>query len=229
MKRSGFTLIELLIVLSLLGVLLGALAQVLVDSRVAQEEASRRASLSDALSLFASILSRELYLTGYGVGEGAISIDLGQERVRGAYLCESEMEAYCFGTGRHEFAYWREGGQILWSACDGSPGCALPQGEPVFGGESGVEVVHYRLAYLSGGTWTRANLTSLPQGGIESLAVYVLARVPSRSERQFRPGQGVDWPSGLSLSTLGLDGGTLSGRWVWGERLVLVQTPNLKR
>jgi prepilin-type N-terminal cleavage/methylation domain-containing protein len=229
MKRSGFTLIELLIVLSLLGVLLGALAEVLVNSRVAQEEASRRASLSDALSLFASILSRELYLTGYGVAEGAISIDLGQERLRGAYLCESEMEAYCFGTGRHEFAYWREGGQILWSACDGSPGCVLPQGEPVFGGEGGVEVVHYRLAYLSGGAWTRANLTSLPQGGIESLAVYVLARVPSRSERQFRPGQGVDWPSGLSLSTLGLDGGTLSGRWVWGERLVLVQTPNLKR
>jgi prepilin-type N-terminal cleavage/methylation domain-containing protein len=229
MKRNGFTLIELLIVLSLLGVFMGALAKVLVDSRVAQEEASRRATLSDALSLFASILSRELYLTGYGVGEGAISIDLGRERLRGAYLCESEMEAYCFGTGRHEFAYWREGGQILWSACDGSPGCDLPQGEPVFGGESGVEVVHYRLAYLSGGTWTRADLTSLPQGGIESLAVYVLARVPSRREGQFRPGQGVDWPSGLSLSTLGLDGGTLSGRWVWGERLVLVQTPNLKR
>jgi prepilin-type N-terminal cleavage/methylation domain-containing protein len=229
MKRSGFTLIELLIALSLLGVLLVALAQVLVDSRVAQEEASRRATLSDALSLFASILSRELYLTGYGVGGGAISIDLGQERLRGAYLCESEMEAYCFGTGRHEFAYWREGGRILWSACDGSPGCDLPQGEPVFGGESGVEVVHYRLAYLSGGAWTRGNLTSLPQGGIESLAVYVLARVPSRREGQFRPGQGVDWPSGLGLSTLGLDGTTLSGRWVWGERLVLVQTPNLKR
>jgi hypothetical protein len=227
MKRSGLTLIELLIVLFFLAVLLGALAQVLVDSRVAQEEASRRATLSDALSLFASILSRELYLTGYGVGEGAISIDLGQERLRGAYLCE--MEAYCFGTGRHEFAYWREGGQVLWSACDGSPGCDLPQGEPVFGGESGVEVVHYRVAYLSGGTWTRADLTSLPQGGIESLAVYVLARVPSRREGQFRPGQGVDWPSGLGLSTLGLDGGTLSGRWVWGERLVLVQTPNLKR
>jgi prepilin-type N-terminal cleavage/methylation domain-containing protein len=229
MKRSGFTLIELLIALSLLGVLLVALAQVLVDSRAAQEEASRRATLNDALSLFASILSRELYLTGYGVGGGAISIDLGQERLRGAYLCESEMEAYCFGTGRHEFAYWREGGRILWSACDGSPGCDLPQGEPVFGGEGGVEVVHYRLAYLSGGTWTRADLTSLPQGGIESLAVYVLARVPSRREGLFRPGQGVDWPSGLGLSTLGLDGGTLSGRWVWGERLVLVQTPNLKR
>ncbi len=229
MKRSGFTLIELLIVLALLGVLLGALAKVLVDSRVAQEEASRRASLGDALSLFASILSRELYLTGYGVGGGAISIDLGQERLRGAYLCEPEMEAYCFRTGRHEFAYWREGGQILWSACDGAPGCALPQGEPVFGGERGVEVVHYRLAYLSGGTWTRANLTSLPQGGIESLAVYVLARAPSRREGQFRLGQGVDWPSGLGLSTLGLNDGTLRGRWVWGERLVLVQTPNLKR
>ena len=229
MKRSGFTLIELLIALSLLGVFLGALAQVLVDSRAAQEQASRRASLSDALSLFASILSRELYLAGYGVEEGAISIDLDQERLRGTYLCEPEMEAYCFGTGRHEFAYWREGGRILWSACDGSPGCDLPQGEPVFGGESGVEVVHYRLAYLSGGTWTRADLTSLPQGGIESLAVYVLARVPFRREGQFRPGQGVDWPSGLGLSTLGLDGGTLSGRWVWGERLVLVQTPNLRR
>jgi prepilin-type N-terminal cleavage/methylation domain-containing protein len=229
MKRSGFTLIELLIVLSLLGVLLGALAQVLASSRVAQEEASRRATLSDALSLFASILSRELYLTGYGVGEGAISIDLGQERLRGAYLCESEMEAYCFRTGRHEFAYWREGGRIFWSACDGSPGCALPQGEPILGGEGGVEVVHYRLAHLSGGTWTRANLTSLPQGGIESLAVYVLARVPSRGEGRFRPGQEVHWPSGLSLSTLGLDGTTLSGRWVWGERLILVQTPNLKR
>lgn len=229
MKRGGFTLIELLIALSLLGVLLGALAQVLVNSRVAQEEASRRASLSDALSLFASILSREFYLAGYGLGEGAISIDLGQERLRGAYLCESEMEAYCFQAGRHEFAYWREGGRILWSACGGSPGCALPQGEPVFGGEGGVEVVHYRLAYLSRGTWARANLNSLPQGGIESLAAYVLARAPSRREGRFRPGQGVDWPSGLSLSTLGLDGGTLSGRWVWGERLVLVQTPNLKR
>ena len=229
MKRSGFTLIELLIALSLLGVFLGALAQVLVDSRAAQEQASRRASLSDALSLFASILSRELYLTGYRVGEEEITIDLGQERLRGAYLCESEMEAYCFGTGRHEFAYWREGGRILWSACDGSPGCDLPQGEPVFGWEGGVEVVHYRLAYLSGGTWTRADLSSLPQEGIESLAMYVLARVPSRREGQFRPGEGVDWPSGLGLSTLGLDGGTLSGRWVWGERLVLVQTPNLKR
>jgi prepilin-type N-terminal cleavage/methylation domain-containing protein len=87
MKRSGFTLIELLIVLSILGVLLGALAQVLVSSRAAQEEASRRAALSDALSLFASILSRELYLTGYRVGEGAISIDFGQEQLRGAYLC----------------------------------------------------------------------------------------------------------------------------------------------
>jgi prepilin-type N-terminal cleavage/methylation domain-containing protein len=229
MKRSGFTLIELLIAFSLLGVFLGALAQVLVGSKVAQEEASKRAALSDALSLFASILSRELYLAGYEVEEGAISIDLDQERLRGTYLCEPEMEAYCFRTGRHEFAYWREGGRILWSACDGSPGCALPQGEPVLGGEGGVEVLHYRLAYLSEGTWTRANLTSLPQGGIESLAVYVLARVPSRGEGQFRPGQGVDWPSGLSLSTLGLDGGTLSGRWVWGERLILVQTPNLKR
>jgi len=92
-----------------------------------------------------------------------------------------------------------------------------------------VEVVHYRVAYLSGGTWTRANLNSLPQEGIESLAVYVLARVPSQREGQFRPGQEVHWPSGLGLSALGLDGGTLSGRWVWGERLVLVQTPNLKR
>ncbi|MEN2982642.1 MAG: hypothetical protein ABDH20_08995 [Thermus sp.] len=123
---------------------------------------------------------------------------------------------------------------LYWGVCRDSDCSNFRINNPVM---DGIEA--FRIAYRSGGSWIRQNLsaTASPTGvtpKVEMVAIYLLARSTLRTgARGFSPGSTVDWyvaPDGTGLKgVLALPTGRPGDGYPRAERLVVVQTPNLAR
>jgi len=236
MRRHGFSLLELLLASVLLGGLLLVVLALESSSAALRERERARGRLADELSLTATVLAREFYTVGYRLTGQALVLNPNAQgdQVQGWFFCETGMEEICGeslgevrGTG-----YGASGGVLRWGACT-EAGCAPTLNNPVLGGDE-VRVEAFRVAYLEGATWKRgAQTVSLGAQGaspkVKALAFYLLASVPVRGGAPaFTPGSTLDYPPGLSSSLLALPPTTEENR-LYGERLWIVQTPNLAR
>ncbi|MDW8018264.1 MAG: prepilin-type N-terminal cleavage/methylation domain-containing protein [Thermus sp.] len=243
--RRGFTLAELLVTLAVMGVLVLFALRALMASASLERGQRPLLALSEEASLLASVLSRELFVAGYGLTSGtALSLTSGgssEDTLSFRYACESGMEGLCFsqGVNRVKGVTYRvnsgvlQGGFCLDPDPQGFPACN--NGLPTNLGQAlEARLEAFRVAYRSGGNWTRGNLTvSMGASGaspkVEALAIYFRFRGEGRGPASFTPGGSVAWRDGLSLSTFGLGDAPLTDGAPRAERLVVVLTPNLNR
>lgn len=234
--RLGFTLLEILVALAILGILLGAVLAFTQSSSRLERGQRALALLAEDLSLTATVLAREVYLAGYQIQAGNPLVVQGGNTLTLRFFCEGGMEIFCSTATMNQVRtvrYKRDGGTLYWGVCPGVI-CTPTTTHPVLDG-----VLHFRIAYLSGGNWSTTDLTvnAGPQGTnpkVEALALYLLVQSPLHTGAgSFTPGYTIAWntvPNGNSLkaqldlpSSAGGDGKPVA------ERLVLVQTPNLMR
>lgn len=249
-RKGGFTLVEVLVALAILGLLLGVVLALTQGSARLERNQRALALLAEDLSLTATVLAREVYLAGYKVSSGtplALTTTSGSDEIRLLFFCDPKnptdpkdtgMEIYCSTdtiNAVRRVGYRLADGTLYWGACKDSNCTNFQMNHPVM---EGVEA--FRVAYRSGGNWSRDTLTvSAGTSGnnpkVEMVAIYLLARSPLRTgASRFTPGSTVEWstaPDGASLQgVLGLGSLTPSNDGhPRAERLVVVQTPNLMR